>query len=368
MSDDEDGDSDMDEGGSRRFERRHSFSEGQPISKEGYLKKKGGGGKGRRRNWKRRWFVLRGVELIYVAKQTDVLPKKYKGVIPLKNLKAEKYEHPTKKSKKNKFLWIMRHTVNTTRIWYLESDDEDDRRAWIDQVNAAATLMSRNKHPALKRAMLKLGVLNEFNKMSAAEIKSAYKKKSLELHPDRGGDAEQFKAMQESFEVVHEAKLQAEMEATEWEEHTADIVLDPGGSMGLHLIDYGEAPLNRARVKVLVPDKPAAITNSLMVGDLLVKVQHRDVRGIPFEEVMAYMRAGVASGIEILTIQVIRRLDKFGGPLVCPEDDEDPDDTEKDDVRSGVVEDWRVVEEEQMKRADNQRVTAAVQKEAGIQQ
>ena len=239
--------------------------------------------------------------------------------------------------------------------------------AWINQVNAAATLMSRDKHPALKRAMLKLGVLHEFNKMTANQIKSAYKKKSLELHPDRGGDEEQFKAMQESFEVVHQAKLLADREIAEWEQHTAHIKLDPGGSMGLHLIDYGEAPLNRARVKVLVPGKPADECGSLVVGDLLVKVQHRDVRGIPFEEVMAYMRAGVASGNEILTIEVIRRKKEYGGPLVVPEDDEDPTESGADEVRSGVVEDWRLREEEEMARAENHRVRAAVQAEAGLQ-
>jgi len=34
-----------------------------------------------------------------------------------------------------------------------------------------------------------------------AEIKKAFKRRALELHPDKGGDADRFRLLQEGFEL-----------------------------------------------------------------------------------------------------------------------------------------------------------------------
>ena len=49
---------------------------------------------------------------------------------------------------------------------------------------------------------------------SDAEIRKAYKKAALKHHPDKGGDAERFKAVTEAFEVLSSHSEQREREAS----------------------------------------------------------------------------------------------------------------------------------------------------------
>ena len=78
----------------RKQSRKHSVEDltRQPIKRSGWLQKKGGQS---RRNWKRRYFVLRGNKLQYFKKKVDpdamVLPKP-KGAIPIFGIVAEEYD------------------------------------------------------------------------------------------------------------------------------------------------------------------------------------------------------------------------------------------------------------------------------------
>ena len=47
--------------------------------------------------------------------------------------------------------------------------------------------------------VLGLGVNKQSN---LDEIKKAYRKKAMQLHPDKGGDAEDFKSLTEAYEVI----------------------------------------------------------------------------------------------------------------------------------------------------------------------
>lgn len=39
-------------------------------------------------------------------------------------------------------------------------------------------------------------------KATTEEIKKAYRKKAIKLHPDKGGDPEKFKELAESYEIL----------------------------------------------------------------------------------------------------------------------------------------------------------------------
>jgi curved DNA-binding protein CbpA len=45
-----------------------------------------------------------------------------------------------------------------------------------------------------------LGILPD---ASEKEIKKAYRRKAMKIHPDRGGNTEDFKKLSEAYEVLH---------------------------------------------------------------------------------------------------------------------------------------------------------------------
>ena len=61
--------------------------------------------------------------------------------------------------------------------------------------------------------------------VSEGDLKKAYRKLALKHHPDKGGDAERFKAVTEAFEVLSSHSEQREREAKE-EREAADWVED----------------------------------------------------------------------------------------------------------------------------------------------
>jgi len=64
---------------------------------------------------------------------------------------------------------------------------------------------------------------------SADDIKKAYRKEALVKHPDRGGDKEEFQALQAAYDVLSNPEKRAEYDAT------GQIPSEEGGPFGLRL-------------------------------------------------------------------------------------------------------------------------------------
>ncbi len=67
-------------------------------------------------------------------------------------------------------------------------------------------------------------ILGVSDKVTAAEIKQAYRLQAMRVHPDRaGGDAESFRVINEAFETLSDAKKRRAYDA----QLRDTIVLDP---------------------------------------------------------------------------------------------------------------------------------------------
>jgi hypothetical protein len=120
----------------------------QPISKQGWMNKKGGY---KRRNWTRRWFVLRGSSLTYYSKERrnssipapiedkpqgkepkNSKPHK-KGVISLHSLRVQMHKHHTRP-----FVFTLTHPTNKARIYFLSCDSEEEQVQWMDLLQVSS--------------------------------------------------------------------------------------------------------------------------------------------------------------------------------------------------------------------------------------
>ena len=108
--------------------------------RSGWLQKKGGQS---RRNWKRRYFVLRGNRLLYFKKQVDAdalaLPKP-KGAIPIYGIVAEEYDQHHSRP------WIVSLAKadeegepifnDESRVYYLDAGSESEQQQWISCIQS----------------------------------------------------------------------------------------------------------------------------------------------------------------------------------------------------------------------------------------
>ncbi|XP_030066757.1 unconventional myosin-X-like [Microcaecilia unicolor] len=107
------------------------FRTKQEALKSGWLYKKGGGKSTlSRRNWKRRWFVLREMKLIYFENDSE---EKLKGTIDIRNVKGIMDIH----EKENSL-----DIVTEDRIYHIIADSPEDASDWfnvLSRVHSATT-------------------------------------------------------------------------------------------------------------------------------------------------------------------------------------------------------------------------------------
>jgi hypothetical protein len=317
-------------------------SDEQPITHQGFLFKQGAG----KKKFNKRWFVVRGMDLKYFGSKDTT--KKEKGSISLKNLTAAARED---EKPPRSHMFTLSHPTDQTRIYIMSALDEAAMQKWIVMINAASTLASKPKAP-IKSAKAKLGIdsTTSFRHVSDSDIKKAYRKGALAAHPDKGGDLQEFNELQDSYEIALSCKERHDLEAEQFDKIAISMPLQQDRPLGIGIHDYLDPPVNRPRIKRIYADSSAAASGKLEIGDLLVEVEERDTRGLPFEEVMAYMRAARPPRIEF---KVLRRKEQFGGPLILAEDGKESASDEEDAANGGDVEDWRVAEEEEERRNTN---------------
>ena len=99
-----------------------------PITKQGWMQKKGG----HRRNWNKRWFVMKGAFLYYYTDENCFITGvRHKGVIPLKDVLCQIFFH-----RKRNFCFEVQH--DERRTFYLQADTEEDKYDWIEAISAAS--------------------------------------------------------------------------------------------------------------------------------------------------------------------------------------------------------------------------------------
>eukprot|EP00937_MAST-01D_sp_MAST-1D-sp2_P002497 g2497.t1 len=297
--------------GDRKKSRKHSLEDltKQPIKKAGWMQKKGGGNSSKgRRNWKRRWFLLRGNRLYYFKKPVDAdqnpLPKP-KGEIAIFGLVAEPYEdHHSRPYMLSLFTADEQgDPCVDQRVYYLDAMSETEQTQWVSCLNSASVLLSMARENAVAPFCSALGLqADDIDALTTRAIKLAYRKAALTHHPDKGGDMDVFNAISEAHETLLEMKQLAELEAAEWTAYEVLVPYSEDG-MGLHLVEKDEPPLCRPMVKRVIEGKVVHSLGRLAVGDLLVAVDGSDVRGCDFQEAMALMRA---FGPEGMTLRFLR--------------------------------------------------------------
>ena len=160
---------------------------------EGYLFKKGSGESSfGRRNWKRRWFVLDGLDLEYYENIDLVtgVPVAKKGEQNLKGYEAKEISHHEKK-----FVFVLQNSQGNQI--HLCADDERSMNLWIKAIHAA---INGENAAAINYEDLysRLG-LNMKDDPDASAINRAYRKKALKAHPDKGYN----EIMVDIFEFVY---------------------------------------------------------------------------------------------------------------------------------------------------------------------
>lgn len=259
-----------------------------PITKQGWMQKKGG----HRRNWNKRWFVMKGAFLYYYTDENCFITGvRHKGVIPLKDVLCQIFFH-----RKRNFCFEVQH--DERRTFYLQADTEEDKYDWIEAISAAS--MGPVNAPITVSQYYEILQLPE--SASLMDIKKAYRKLALKNHPDRGGDLDKFKDVTEAYEVLCAVK---ETQVAESEDYTEIAVTLERGTrgLGISLEDNGEPPLNRVIVTDLIDGKPAKLSGKIEVQDVLIGVDGHGVRGISFDDVLKFLKGTGSPNIDLVFLR-----------------------------------------------------------------
>jgi C-terminal processing protease CtpA/Prc len=106
----------------------------------------------------------------------------------------------------------------------------------------------------------------------------------------------------EAFGVIKAGYEQLQEEADKWEPYEVNLNRGTCG-LGMSLEDQrGDwptihrcPPTSRVGVSAIIPGKPVAICGLVAVGDVLVGVNGRDVRGIAFDNTLELLKADTGS-------------------------------------------------------------------------
>lgn len=108
-----------------------------PTDKEGFLTKQGG----KYKNWKKRWFILKGDTIYYFKTVKD---NEQTGEIKLDGRCSATMDPP----KKGKFYFSIK---TPTRTYFIFSDKEDIAKEWVDSISSAIANLNKPSEPVSPR-------------------------------------------------------------------------------------------------------------------------------------------------------------------------------------------------------------------------
>lgn len=123
-------------------------------------------------------------------------PYNQKGVIAVKGVRYEMVAHT-----KRRHCWVLRH--DDRRPVYLHSEEESEKFTWLEAIEKC----SKMKDDEVKGVIDLTPYWKELNldpvsSPTLKQIDRAYKKAALRTHPDKGGDADMFKAVTDAYEII----------------------------------------------------------------------------------------------------------------------------------------------------------------------
>jgi hypothetical protein len=256
------------------------------VAKEGWMEKKGGS----RRNWSKRWFVLKGSFLYYYEsdKAAHKDNAKEKGIISLTDCIIQQIEHHSRP-----FCFEISH-AERERKYEVSCAGAEEKNEWMEVV-ATAAMGPVNAPVTIASFYERLGVEDN---SAMKDVTRAFRKLAMKNHPDKGGDLNDFKAITDAYEVIKSCKEAEVSEAEDFESYKVAMVRGTRG-LGLSLEDFGDPPLNRVVVSAIVEGKPAHQTGQIAEQDILIEIDGHGVRGLPFDTVLKYLKGVGKPNIEM---------------------------------------------------------------------
>lgn len=246
---------------------------------EGYLFKKGRGQSGflGRKNWKKRWCVLEGQFLTYYE-DFDIKSQKptaKKGMVPVRGCTVEAIDN-----KEKNFQFVLKH--ETRSPLFMSAENEKMKTTWMAALTRAAKTLHDGPVSIDFTEYYQIIGLNMADNPTSSQINRAYRKTCLKCHPDKGGDASEFKKVQEAFEIL-QSKLEEEEEEKLYEVIYYDAVIEkgpPGVGFGMVVVEDSKRQIISVK-NVLATMNLKSITKesrgAVAKGDILVKIGDDDI-------------------------------------------------------------------------------------------
>jgi curved DNA-binding protein CbpA len=295
---------------------------------EGYLFKKGRGQSGflGRKNWKRRWCVLEGQYLTYYVDfdQKTQKPTEKKGMVPIRGCVVEEF-----KSKDKPFQFVLKH--ETRSPMYLSADDPKIMKTWMTACDRAAKKLHDGPVSIDFTEYYNIFGLKMEDNPTASVINRAYRKTCLKCHPDKGGDANEFKKVQEAFEILT-SKLEEEEEEKLYKTIFFDAVIEKGPpGVGFGMVVVEDSKRQVVTVKESLPTMNLksitdASKGAVNKGDILVKIGDDEITGWTLTRIVQRLndfRVPINSDIQLRFTRRVKILDDLNIEGESGEIDED---------------------------------------------
>ena len=213
---------------------------------EGFLWKKGRGESRSlfsKRNWKKRWFVLDGGYLTYYE-SFDVsknVPVKQKGITPIYGSRVLQVNHAERE-----FVFALEHPIR--KPIYLCADSEESYHWWTHTLLRAANGALRPPKIDFEPYYRILGI-DSGEELTVPSLNKIFRKKAVKMHPDTGGDLEEFRVLQEAFDIIS-AKLEGEELSNKYHEIAFEAkIMKQGPETGLGMVVWEDQKKGHVLVK-----------------------------------------------------------------------------------------------------------------------